>query len=281
MLSPSALAGVKIKENVFADTSHLHAVASAAGATNVPMEQPPAKGWPDSTCVAVIAAIESKARDHACELRYPFFVGDVACRHVVDYKTLRAVARACVDWNLFVDELIAAKENASPYLRGLAQTLETTWSKIDLTTAAATSTALAAICGGALMRVEAIKAWRATAMYMAGEMVPLHTALVSPILVDREHLIKIAANKSINTHLDTAIAALNGTTQREGALIIYTDNVLAAMAYGEHAGQLAKDNERLQFHTDAMARAKINVVPPSIKSTVSQAIVGWTTKQSI
>jgi hypothetical protein len=277
MLTVTGYTALKIKPAHFRDTSHLQTVAAAAGATDVPMATPPATGWPDCTCAAVIAATEAAASPMAGVPLYPFFVGDAACRRVQHYKTMRDVARACTHWNTFIDELIRTKPPHGPVprqLHVLAQALELTWAAIDPTVAAATGTAFGGICETAPDRAAAITSWRAAATYLdAGDDRHLHTALGHPMLVRREGLVEHAATKMVNEQLDAGIAALRSKAPK--CVDAYTRYIHHAMAWAKHATHATAGDARLRFHADAMHRAKTSTVPGDVTASVSKAVVGW------
>jgi hypothetical protein len=276
MLTSRAYAGVKIKPAVFRDSSHLQAVATAAGATDVPMAEPPSAGWPACTCTAVILAAETASQLAVGVPMYPFIVGDAACRRVQHYKAMRAVAQACTHWNAFVDELIRTQQPHSPIpqqLHSLAQALELTWSAIDPNIAAATGTAFGELCATAPERATAIATWRSAATYLnTGEHRHLQTGLVDSMLVRKAGLIEHAANALITTHLDAAVAALEGRAR--GCVAAYTTNVHHAMAWTKHADAATADS-RLLFHTEALRRSKNATVPPVVAVAVSRTIAGW------
>lgn len=278
MLSAKEYSAVKIHPAKFRDTSALRLVAAAAGATDVPLETPPAEGWPDCTCTAVIAAAESRPVAERV-LPYPFMVGDAACRNLRDYKAMRAVAQACVHWNAFVDKLIAAQGTPGGHLHDLARALELSWSVVDGTIAAATSTAFADLCRTAPTRVAAVVAWRAAATYlMEGDDRHLAGGLANNMLVRSVGLTEQAASNQVQVHLRAAVAALQ--SQKPKCVSEYTANVHQAMAWAKHTGK-TPGGALLSFHTDSLKRAKTGAIPPEITAAVRKTVAGWSSELCI
>lgn len=281
MLRPQRYAAARIKPATYIDTSHLHEVAFAAGASDVPMHTAPAMGWPDSTCTAVIAAVERRQPGTANVPMYPFFVGDAACRRIRDYKSLRAVANACAKWNTFIDECIAAHIESGPvppFLTRLAHDLEEAWQLIDPTTAAATATALGALCSSAPARAAAVAAWRGAAAYLTeGTDAHLHVAMTNGMLVDKPALVAHAAAAEMSKCLGLAEAAVR--VRAPGSMATYTANVHAAIAWSKSAG--ATTNPRFNFHLETLRRSKTDTVPVETMAAVARTIAGWSSKRSI
>jgi hypothetical protein len=278
MLSTKEYSAVKIHPAKFKDTSALRLVAAAAGATDVPLENPPADGWPDCTCSAVIAAAEARTATERV-LPYPFVVGDAACRNLRDYKAMRAVAQACMHWNAFVDKLIAAQGTPGGHLHDLARALELSWSVVDVTLAAATATAFADLCRTAPIRVAAVVAWRAAATYLTeGDARHLAGGLANNMLVRSVGLTEHAAANQVEEHLLAAVATLK--SQKPKCVAEYTANVHQAMAWAKHAGK-TPPGALLVFHTDALNRAKTGTIPPEITAAVRKTVAGWTSELCI